>query len=52
MASLGAVGLAAVGTGEGGTVYLAGRLPTALLVVLVAHEAGKGGPTALGVTGQ
>lgn len=49
---LGAVGLAAVGTGEGGAVHLAGRFATAPLVVLVAHEAGEGGPTALGGQSQ
>lgn len=49
MTSLGAVSLAAVGAGEGRAVYLARWLPTAPLVVLIAHEAGEGGPTALGV---
>lgn len=49
MAGFGAVGLAAVGAGEGGAVHLAGRLPTASLVVLVAHEAGEGSPAPLGV---
>lgn len=52
VASLGAVGLAAVGAGKGGAVHLTGRLPTAPLVVLVAHEAGEGGPAALGGWGQ
>lgn len=48
VSSLGAVGLSAVGAGKGGAVHLTGRLSTASLVVLVAHEAGEGGPAALG----
>lgn len=49
MASLGSISLATVGTGEGGTVYLTGWLPTAPLVVLITHEAGEGSPTTLGI---
>lgn len=49
VASLGSVSLATVGTGEGGTVYLTGWLPTAPLVVLITHEAGEGSPAALGI---
>ena len=49
MASLGSVSLATVGTGEGGTVYLTWRLPTAPLMVLITHEAGEGGSAALGI---
>lgn len=48
VSSLGAIGLSAVGAGEGGAVHLTGRLSTASLVVLVAHEAGEGSPAALG----
>lgn len=51
MAGLGAVGLATVGAGERGAVHLAGWLPATPLMVLVAHEAGEGGPTALGGQG-